>query len=129
MDNAAENTVGRTTLAKITWRLIPFMFVLYIVAFLDRVNVGFAALQMNEDLGFSDTVYGIGAGIFFIGYFVFEIPSNLILEKIGARIWIARIMITWGIISSAMFLVGGETSFSISCAFSWASPRPGSSPA
>jgi MFS transporter, ACS family, tartrate transporter len=86
MDNAAENTVGRTTLAKITWRLIPFMFVLYIVAFLDRVNVGFAALQMNEDLGFSDAVYGIGAGIFFIGYFVFEIPSNLILEKIGARI-------------------------------------------
>ena len=110
MDNAA---VGRTTLAKITWRLIPFMFVLYVVAFLDRVNVGFAALQMNEDLGFSDTVYGLGAGIFFIGYFVFEIPSNLILEKIGARIWIARIMITWGIISSAMFLVGGETSFYI----------------
>jgi MFS transporter, ACS family, tartrate transporter len=113
MDNAAENTIGRTTLAKITWRLIPFMFVLYIVAFLDRVNVGFAALQMNEDLGFSDTVYGIGAGIFFIGYFVFEIPSNLILEKIGARIRIARIMITWGIISSAMFLVGGKTSFYI----------------
>ncbi|MCA1715770.1 MAG: MFS transporter [Actinobacteria bacterium] len=106
-----ENTVGRRTLAKITLRLIPFMFVLYIVAFLDRVNVGFAALQMNEDLGFSDTVYGIGAGIFFIGYFVFEIPSNLIMEKVGARVWIARIMITWGVISSAMFLVGGETSF------------------
>lgn len=113
MDNAVENTVGRTTLAKITLRLIPFMFVLYIVAFLDRVNVGFAALQMNEDLGFSDTVYGIGAGIFFIGYFIFEIPSNLILEKVGARIWIARIMLTWGIISSAMFLIGGETSFYI----------------
>jgi MFS transporter, ACS family, tartrate transporter len=108
-----ENTVGRTTLAKITLRLIPFMFVLYIVAFLDRVNVGFAALQMNEDLGFSDTVYGVGAGIFFIGYFVFEVPSNLIMEKVGARIWIARIMLTWGIISSAMFLVGGETSFYI----------------
>jgi ACS family tartrate transporter-like MFS transporter len=111
VDNAVENTVGRRTLAKITLRLIPFMFVLYIVAFLDRVNVGFAALQMNEDLGFSDTVYGIGAGIFFIGYFVFEVPSNLIMEKVGARVWIARIMITWGIISSAMFLVGGETSF------------------
>jgi MFS transporter, ACS family, tartrate transporter len=108
-----ENTVGRTTLAKITLRLIPFMFVLYIVAFLDRVNVGFAALQMNEDLGFSDTIYGIGAGIFFIGYFVFEVPSNLIMEKVGARIWIARIMLTWGVISSAMFLVGGETSFYI----------------
>jgi ACS family tartrate transporter-like MFS transporter len=74
-----ENTVGHRTLAKITLRLIPFMFVLYIVAFLDRVNVGFAALQMNEDLGFSDTIYGIWAGIFFIGYFVFEIPSNLIM--------------------------------------------------
>jgi ACS family tartrate transporter-like MFS transporter len=108
-----ENTVGRTTLAKITLRLIPFMFVLYIVAFLDRVNVGFAALQMNENLGFSDTVYGIGAGIFFIGYFIFEVPSNLIMEKVGARIWIARIMLTWGVISSAMFLVGGETSFYI----------------
>ena len=108
-----ENTVGSRTLAKITLRLIPFMFVLYIVAFLDRVNVGFAALQMNEDLGFSDTVYGLGAGIFFIGYFVFEIPSNLIMEKVGARVWIARIMITWGVISSAMFLVRGETSFYI----------------
>jgi len=83
VDNAAaENTVGRATLAKITLRLIPFMFVLYIVALLDRVNVGFAALQMNEDLGFSDTVYGIGAGIFFIGYFVFETPSNLIMEEV-----------------------------------------------
>jgi MFS transporter, ACS family, tartrate transporter len=106
-----ENTVGGRTLAKITLRLIPFMFLLYIVAFLDRVNVGFAALQMNEDLGFSDTVYGIGAGIFFIGYFVFEVPSNLIMERVGARVWIARIMITWGIISSAMFLVRGEASF------------------
>ena len=110
VDDAA---VGGTTLAKITLRLIPFMFVLYIVAFLDRVNVGFAALQMNEGLGFSDTIYGIGAGIFFIGYFIFEIPSNLIMEKVGARIWIARIMLTWGIISSAMFLVSGETSFYI----------------
>jgi ACS family tartrate transporter-like MFS transporter len=110
VDDAA---VGATTLAKITLRLIPFMFVLYIVAFLDRVNVGFAALQMNEGLGFSDTIYGIGAGIFFIGYFIFEIPSNLIMEKVGARIWIARIMLTWGIISSAMFLVSGETSFYI----------------
>jgi MFS transporter, ACS family, tartrate transporter len=113
MDNAGENTLGRTTLAKITWRLLPFMFLLYIVAFLDRVNVGFAALQMKGDLGFSDTVYGIGAGIFFIGYFVFEIPSNLILERVGARVWIARIMLTWGVISSAMFLVSGETSFYI----------------
>jgi MFS transporter, ACS family, tartrate transporter len=103
--------VGRTTLAKVTRRLIPFMFVLYIVAFVDRVNVGFAALQMNKDLGFSDAVYGFGAGIFFIGYFLFEVPSNLILERVGARVWIARIMITWGIISAAMFLVQGPISF------------------
>jgi ACS family tartrate transporter-like MFS transporter len=87
------------------------MFVMYIVAFLDRVNVGFAALQMNEDLGFSEAVYGLGAGIFFVGYFLFEVPSNLILERIGARVWIARIMITWGIISMAMFLVQGPVSF------------------
>src|ERR671933_2078098 len=111
MDNTVENDVGRATLTKVTLRLIPFMFLLYIVAYLDRVNVGFAALQMNEDLGFSDTIYGIGAGIFFIGYFIFEVPSNLIMEKVGARIWIARIMLTWGVISSAMFLVGGEASF------------------
>src|SRR5919202_61521 len=111
MDDTVKNDVGRMTLTKVTLRLIPFMFVLYIVAFLDRVNVGLSALQMNEDLGFSDTIYGIGAGIFFIGYFVFEVPSNLIMEKVGARIWIARIMLTWGVISSAMFLVQGLVSF------------------
>jgi MFS transporter, ACS family, tartrate transporter len=110
VDNA-ESLVGRATLGKVTRRLIPFMFVLYIVAFLDRVNVGFAALQMNEDLGFSEAVYGLGAGIFFIGYFLFEVPSNLILERVGARVWIARIMITWGIISMAMFFVQGPMSF------------------
>jgi MFS transporter, ACS family, tartrate transporter len=107
------SVVGRATLAKVTRHLIPFMFVLYVVAFLDRVNVGFAALQMNEDLGFSEVVYGLGAGIFFIGYFLFEVPSNLILERIGARAWIARIMITWGIVSMAMFLVQGPVSFYI----------------
>src|SRR5215204_1650544 len=109
-ESAAEGT-GRTVLRKATVRLIPFLFVLYIVSFLDRVNVSFAALQMNEDLGLSDAVYGLGAGIFFIGYFVFEVPSNLILERVGARVWIARIMITWGIISTAMFLVTGPVSF------------------
>lgn len=113
MDSAANVELGRSTLAKVTRRIIPFMFLLYIVAFLDRVNVGFAALQMNDDLGFSDAVYGLGAGIFFIGYFIFEIPSNLIMERVGARIWIARIMFTWGIISAAMFLVTGPVSFYI----------------
>jgi MFS family permease len=91
---------------KVTRRLLPLLFVSYIVAFLDRVNVGFAKLQMAGDLAFSDAVYGFGAGIFFIGYFLFEVPSNLILEKVGARLWIARIMITWGIISSAFMFTG-----------------------
>ena len=90
---------------KVLWRLVPFLFLCYVVAYLDRVNVGFAKLQMLSDLKFSDTVYGLGAGIFFIGYFIFEVPSNIILHKTGARIWIARIMITWGIISSAMMFV------------------------
>lgn len=94
---------------RVFWRIIPFLFLCYVVAFLDRVNVGFAKLQMAGQLGFSDTVYGFGAGIFFIGYFLFEVPSNLVLEKVGAKIWIARIMVTWGIISSCMMLV--ETEF------------------
>src|SRR3989449_138196 len=87
------------------------MFVLYVVAYLDRINVGFAALQMRRDLGFTDTVYGLGAGIFFIGYFLFEVPSNLIMHRVGARVWMARIMITWGVISAAMMLVRGVRSF------------------
>ena len=94
-----------------TRRLIPFMFVLYVVAYLDRINVGFAALQMRQDLGFTDTVYGLGAGIFFIGYFLFEVPSNLIMHRVGARVWMARIMISWGVISAAMMLARGAASF------------------
>ncbi len=98
-------------LRKISLRLIPFMFLMYIVAYLDRVNVSFAALQMNEVLGFSPAVYSFGAGIFFIAYFIFEVPSNLIMHRVGARIWMTRIMITWGIISSAMMFVKGPASF------------------
>src|SRR4030095_13646441 len=98
-------------LKKITLRLIPFMFVLYIVAYLDRVNVSYAALQMNDALGFSSQIYAIVAGIFFIGYFLFEVPSNLMLHRVGARLWIARILVTWGVISSAMMFVQGATSF------------------
>jgi MFS family permease len=94
------------TYKKAASRLIPFLFLCYIVAFLDRVNVGFAKLQMASDLQFSDAVYGVGAGIFFIGYFIFEVPSNVILERVGARVWIARIMITWGFISSAFMFAG-----------------------
>ncbi len=101
----------RQTLERVTRRLIPFLFVLYIVAYLDRINVGFAALQMKADLGFGDAVYGLGAGIFFLGYFVFEVPSNLILERVGPRFWISRIMITWGIVSSAMMFVRDVPTF------------------
>lgn len=98
-------------LARVRRRLIPFMFLLYIVSYLDRINIGFAAVQMNRDLGLSPAVYGFGAGVFFIGYFLFEVPSNLIMERVGARLWIARIMITWGLISSAMMFVRGPVSF------------------
>jgi D-galactonate transporter len=90
---------------RVAWRLVPFLVLCYVVAYLDRVNVGFAKLQMVGELKFSDTVYGLGAGIFFIGYFLFEVPSNLILHRVGARRWIARIMISWGIISAATIYV------------------------
>lgn len=97
--------------AKVSWHILPFLFVCYLVAYIDRVNVGFAKLQMLNDLKFSDTVYGLGAGIFFLGYFIFEIPSNIILARVGARRWIARIMITWGIISAGMAFVRGVETF------------------
>jgi MFS transporter, ACS family, tartrate transporter len=96
---------------KIAWRLIPYLMLCYFVAYLDRVNLGFAALTFKGDLGLSDAVFGLGAGIFFAGYFIFEVPSNVILEKVGARKWIARIMVTWGLASASMALVTGETSF------------------
>jgi MFS family permease len=106
MSSAATPQFEEATYKKVASRLIPFLFLCYIVAFLDRVNVGFAKLQMASDLKFSDAVYGVGAGIFFIGYFIFEVPSNVILEKVGARVWIARIMITWGLISAAFMFTG-----------------------
>ena len=110
MDTRADGHLA-SAIAKATYRLIPFLCLAYTVNFLDRVNVGFAALHMNEDLGFSPAVFGFGAGIFFLGYIAFEIPSNLALQRFGARIWIARIMISWGLIACAMALVRGETSF------------------
>ena len=96
---------------KVSWRLIPFLLVCYIVAYLDRVNVGFAKLQMLDELQFSEAVYGLGAGIFFLGYFLFEVPSNVILHRVGARRWIARIMISWGILSACMSLVQSAEAF------------------
>jgi len=98
-------------LARAARRLIPIMALMYVASFLDRVNIGFAALTMNQDLGFSDKVYSLGAGIFFLGYFLFEIPSNLMLEKFGARMWMCRIMVTWGLVSMATAFVQGPTSF------------------
>ena len=93
------------TYRKVTMRIVPFLFFCYLAAYLDRVNVGFAKLQMLKELNFSGTVYGFGAGIFFLGYVLFEIPSNIIMHKVGARLWIARIMITWAMISGAMAFV------------------------
>ena len=103
--------IATVTLRKVTLRLIPFLFVLYIVAWLDRVNVGYAALQMNSDLGFSSAAFGFGSGVFFLGYCLFEVPSNLVLHRVGARRWIARIMMSWGAISVAMMFVRTTLAF------------------
>jgi MFS transporter, ACS family, tartrate transporter len=96
---------------RVTLRLIPFVFVLYIFNFLDRSNVGLAALQMNRDLKFSAGAFSVGAGIFFIGYALFEVPSNLVLVRVGARKWVARIMITWGLLASGLMFVRTPTQF------------------
>lgn len=101
----------KRAIKRISCRIVPFIVLLYFVSFLDRVNIGFAAMSMNRDLGIGPYAFGIGAGIFFVGYFMFEVPSNLILHKIGARIWIARVMVTWGLISGAMAFAQGERSF------------------
>jgi len=105
-----NHAVEARTMRKVTLRVVPFLMVCYFVSFLDRVNLGFAALQMVKDLRLSSTVFGFGGGIFFLSYFLFEVPSNLLLEKFGARRWIARIMITWGILAGAMALVKGPQS-------------------
>src|SRR6476620_11840583 len=106
-DDAAVDAAA----AKVRRRLVPFLFLLYLVAYLDRINVGFASLQMNAALGFSAKVYGFGAGIFFLSYTLLEIPSNVILARVGARRWIARIMITWGLVSAGMMFVRSATAF------------------
>jgi ACS family tartrate transporter-like MFS transporter len=98
-------------ISKVSRRIVPFVALCYFLCYLDRVNVGFAALQMNNDLGFTATMFGWGAGIFFFGYFFFEVPSNLALERFGARLWIARIMVTWGLLSAGMALIWNEASF------------------
>ena len=101
----------RRTYSKVTWRLMPYLFLCYVLAYVDRVNVGFAKLQMQQDLGLSDAAYGLGAGIFFLGYFIFEVPANMMLERLGARLWLGPIMIVWGFVSAATMFVQGATSF------------------
>ena len=103
--NASSDPVGDSLYRKIAWRIMPILVIGYIIAYVDRVNVSFAKLQMLADLKFSDSVYGVGAGIFFLGYFAFEVPSNIMLHKVGARVWICRVVITWGIVSALTALV------------------------
>lgn len=112
MEAVSEARVdGRALYKRITWRLIPYMFVLYIVAYMDRVNVGFAAMDIQRQLHFSNTAYGTGAGIFFLGYALFDLPSSLMLRRVGTRLWIARIMISWGVVSACMVGIGSPRSF------------------
>lgn len=106
-----EAQIEKRAYSKVFWRVMPFLMLCYVVAYLDRVNVGFAKLQMGQDLAFSETVFGLGAGLFFIGYFLFEVPSNLALHKFGAKVWIGRIMITWGILSACFAFVQTPTQF------------------
>jgi ACS family tartrate transporter-like MFS transporter len=107
----ANRTIEQATMRKIAFRLVPFLCLLYTIAFVDRINVGFAALSMSSDLGLLPGAFGFGAGLFFIGHFLFEVPSNLILDRVGARRWIARVMITWGILSTCFAFVVGPNSF------------------
>jgi ACS family tartrate transporter-like MFS transporter len=103
--------VGRATMRRVERRIVPFLILLFIVSFIDRINVGFAALEMNRTLGIGSAAFGFGVGIFFIGYFLFEIPSNLILHRVGARVWIARIVISWGALTAAHVFIRGPESF------------------
>src|ERR1041385_2194951 len=105
LDPSIQADLERITMGKVTRRLIPLMFVCYIVCIIDRANIGVASLTMPADLGFDKAQYGFGFGIFFLGYMIFEIPSNLIMEKVGARRWFARIMISWGVVAAAMMFI------------------------
>src|SRR5471030_2794270 len=106
-----DKSLEAATMRRVSWRLMPFLLLAYLLCYIDRVNVGFASLQMNKAVGIDPKIYGLGAGIFFIGYFILEVPSNLALQRFGARTWIARIMLTWGVVSAAFALIGGPISF------------------
>lgn len=111
LETSVREELLASATAKASARLVPFLFVLYIIAYLDRINIGFAALQMNQAIGLTATTYGFGAGIFFVSYVVFEVPSNVIMARVGARLWIARIMITWGLVSAGTMFVTTSTAF------------------
>lgn len=106
-------SLEQSTLKKITWRILPYVMIVYFIGFFDRINIGFAALTMNQELGFSDTVFGLGAGLFFLGYFLTDVPSNIILQKVGPRIWLARILLSWAVITWFMMHVETVTEFYI----------------
>lgn len=110
-DIQAKSALEEQTIQRISKRIIPFLIILFVMAFLDRTNIGFAALHMNDAIGITQTIFGLGAGIFFLGYFIAEVPSNVLLHRFGARIWIARIMITWGIIAALMGFIQNGTQF------------------
>src|ERR1700760_2761619 len=105
------DSAEQAVMSKIAWRLVPFLMLCYFIAFVDRVNAGFAALQMNQDIGLSAAAFGLGGGLFYITYVLFELPSNILMKKVGARLWIARILVTWGIVSGCMAFVVGPNSF------------------
>src|SRR5207344_3271528 len=111
MQSQFSPELKRRTILKVSWRLLPLIVVCYLINYIDRTNVSVAALTMNKDLGLSATMFGLGAGIFFFGYAFFEVPSNIVLRRVGARLWIARIMITWGVISALMATATGPISF------------------
>ncbi|NDX49733.1 MFS transporter, partial [Acinetobacter baumannii] len=106
--------VEKSTIRKLSFRILPFLILCYFIAYIDRVNIGFAALTMNQEIGLTATAFGFGATLFFIAYVIFEIPSNMAMEKLGARIWIARIMITWGIVGCCTAFITGPISYAIS---------------
>ena len=108
---AAQTEIEKRTVGKVAWRILPLIVVIYFVAYMDRTNVGFASFGLNRQFGFSATLYGWGAGIFFLGYVIFEVPSNILLERNGARLWIARIMVTWGLVAGSMAFITGPVSF------------------
>ena len=111
MTRVADQSLESAVVSRLIWRLMPFLFLLYIVAYLDRINVSFAILQMRGPLHLSDRVYGRAAGMFFTGYFLFQVPSNIVLEKVGVRRWISGLMVVWGVVSCSMIFIRGPVSF------------------